>query len=390
MSALTKQVPRAGRSATASEPAASRVHGLGFWLAALAFFLNMGYAAVPTPLYVLYERRDHFGSLMVTVIYAVYAVGVVVSLFLGGHLSDWLGRRRVLVPALLLNVTTVPIFVFAPSVAGLLIARVLTGFAVGLTTATATSYIRELHARRRPDAGTRRADLVATASNLGGIGFGPLAAGFIVQFLPSPLRLTYVIFGSALVLVALALAAMPETVERPEPRPRYRPQRVAVPHSARAAFFAATAVGFGGFAVLGVFNSLVPSFIAGTLHYASHATAGVGAFTGLFGAAAAQIFLARLQVRTLLRGSVPVIVAGLALVAGAMWIPSLALFIAGGLIVGAGVGMSFKGALVTAAGTAPPGRARRCWPASSSAPTSASRCRRSDSGSRRRSGPPRT
>jgi MFS family permease len=355
MSAITQRPPLAERTpaAPASSGPRSRAHGVGFWLAALAFFLNMSYSAVPTPLYVLYQRRDGFGSLMITVIFAVYALGVIVSLFLGGHLSDWLGRRRVLIPALLLNASTALIFIFVPSVAGLLIARVLSGFAIGLTTATATSYVSELHARHRPGAGTRRADVVATAANLGGISFGPLAAGFIAQFLPSPLHLSYVVFGGALVLVALALTLAPETVRRPEPRPRYRPQRVAVPESARATFFAATAVGFATFAVLGVFNSLAPSFIAGTLHYTSHATAGIGAFTAIFAAALAQIFLARLPIRTLLRAGVPLIIVGLALIAGAMWVPSLALFIVGGLLAGAGTGMAFKGALVTAATSAP-------------------------------------
>jgi MFS family permease len=366
MSALTKQpTPTRGGVATlertpsngaraSRRKTGSLAHGIGFWLAALGFFMNMAYAAVPTPLYVIYERRDHFGALMVTVIYAIYAVGVIASLFLAGHLSDWLGRRRVLIPALLLNAATALIFIFAPSIAGLLIARLLSGVAIGLTTATATSYLVELHARDRPDAATRRADVVATASNLGGIGFGPLAAGFIAQFLPSPLRLSYVIFAGALVLLAAILALMPETVTPPDPRPRYRPQRVAVPRNARGTFFAAAAVGFGSFAVLGVFNSLAPSFLAGTLHYSSHAIAGIGAFTAMFGAAVAQIFLAKLPVRTLLRRSTPATIAGLALMAGAMWIPSLAMFIAGGLIVGAGVGMAFKGALVTAAATAPP------------------------------------
>ena len=76
---------------------------VGFWTVAAAFVVVMAIAAVPTPLYVLYERRDHFSGLVVTVIFAVYAVGVAVSLFLAGHISDWFGRRRVLIPAILLN-----------------------------------------------------------------------------------------------------------------------------------------------------------------------------------------------------------------------------------------------------------------------------------------------
>jgi len=77
--------------------------------------LSMGFSAVPTPLYVLYQQRDHFSTFMITVVYAVYAVGVVASLFLGGHISDWVGRKRVLVPALLVNVISAVIFILAPS-----------------------------------------------------------------------------------------------------------------------------------------------------------------------------------------------------------------------------------------------------------------------------------
>ena len=75
-----------------------RHHSIAFWVVAAAFCVNLAFSAVPTPLYVIYQQRDHFSTLMVTVVYAVYALGVIGSLFLGGHVSDWVGRRRVLVP----------------------------------------------------------------------------------------------------------------------------------------------------------------------------------------------------------------------------------------------------------------------------------------------------
>ena len=68
-----------------------RQHTFGFWAVALAFVVNMALIAVPTPLYVLYQQRDHFSTITLTVVYAVYAAGVILSLFLGGHLSDWFG-----------------------------------------------------------------------------------------------------------------------------------------------------------------------------------------------------------------------------------------------------------------------------------------------------------
>jgi MFS family permease len=338
---------------TARVAVGSRSHGLGFWLAALAFLLNMGFAAVPTPIYALYQQRDGFSDLTITVIYASYAVGVIASLFLGGHLSDWIGRRQVLVPALLINAATVLLFVLDPSLVGLLIARVISGVSVGLTTATATSYLSELHAHHRPHAGNRRAEVVATAANLGGIGFGPLVAGLLVQFVGSPLTLSYEVFGGALVILAVALALSPETVRPPDPRPRYRPQRIVVPRRARGTFFAATFAGVAAFAVFGVFNSLAPSFLAGSLHDSSHALAGVVAFAAFASGAVAQILQGNVSSADLLRRGVPTIVLGLALLVAGMWAPSLPAFIVGGVITGAGGGMVFKGALVVAASTAP-------------------------------------
>ena len=100
---------------------APRAHHIGFWVTAAAFCVNMGFSAVPTPLYVLYQQRDHFSNLMITVVYAVYAVGVIGSLFLAGHLSDWTGRRRIFVPALIANVASGVIFILAPGLAGLIV-----------------------------------------------------------------------------------------------------------------------------------------------------------------------------------------------------------------------------------------------------------------------------
>jgi MFS family permease len=329
-------------------------HHLSFWVAAFAFLVNMGFSAVPTPLYVLYQRRDHFSDITVTLVYAVYAVGVIVSLFLAGHLSDWAGRRRIFVPALLLNVVSAVVFIAEPGLIGLFVARIVSGVSVGLTTATATAYLAELHAAARPFAGRERAEVVATASNLGGIGIGPLAAGLLAQFAPDPLVVPFGVFAVALVTLALVIARAPETSRRAV-RPPYRPQRVAVPRDARGMFFAATLAGMAAFAVYGVFNSLVPSFLAGTLHNSSHAVAGAVAFAAFAGGAATQIAHARTPNDVVLRRAVPMIMLGLALLAGGMWVPNLALFVIGGVVVGAGGGLVFKGALVTAASTAPAG-----------------------------------
>jgi MFS family permease len=332
----------------------STPHGVAFWVVAAAFLLNMAFSAVPTPLYVLYQARDHFSGITVTIVYAVYAVGVIASLFLAGHISDWAGRRRVLVTALLVNVASAVLFIFFPSLAGLIVARVVSGISVGLTTATATAYLAELHLGARPDATGRRPQVVATAANLGGIGIGPLVAGLLAQYAPAPLRLPYIVVGGIIAVLALLVAVAPETTSPPEPRPAWHPQRVAVPRHARSQFYAATSAAIAAFAVYGVFNSLVPSFLAGTLHVDSHAIAGAVAFSAFAAGALAQIALGRLTNVQLLRCGGPVLLLGLALFATGMWVANLATFVVGGIVTGAGGGLVFRGALVAAGDTAPP------------------------------------
>ncbi len=328
-------------------------HAAGYWVVAAALLVNMAFSAVPTPLYVIYQQRDHFSAIGGTIVYAVYAVGVIASLFLGGHVSDWMGRRRILVAGLLVNVLSALIFIAAPSFAGLIVARIISGFAVGLTTATATAWMAELHAAAHPGDHSRRAQMVAIASNLGGIGVGPLAAGLLAAFVPSPLVVPYLVVGGVLVLLTLLVAAVPETASRTGLGMSWRPQRIVVPPHARGQFFAATAAGFASFAVYGVFNSLVPNFLVGTLDEPSHFVAGAVAFAAFAAGALAQIALSRLELTTMLRVSVPVLCGGLVLFTLGMWMPSLWIFVLGGVVTGAGAGLVFRGSMVAAGSTSP-------------------------------------
>jgi MFS family permease len=336
-------------------PARLRRHTFGFWAVTLAFLASMGLATVPTPLYVLYQQRDHFSTIMVTVVFAVYSGGTVVALFFGGHLSDRFGRKPVLVCSLLVNVVSALIFVVAPSLPGMLVGRIVCGASVGLTTPTAAAFLAELHAARPAGArAPRRGQVVATAANLGGFGLGPLAAGLLAQFAPQPLRLPYLVFIAALLLLAVLIAFSPETALAPDPKPRYRPQRIVVPRHARGTFFAATATGMAAFAVYGIFTSLTPTFLAHSLHEKSHAVAGAVVFACFAAAAGIQILMSRAGLSATLRTAPLILIPGLALLVAGMWAASLVLFVLGGVLVGAGAALAFRSGLTAAAATAPP------------------------------------
>jgi len=342
------------RAARAASRQSGRRHTFGFWATTLAFVAAMALIAVPTPLYPIYQQRDHFSTITLTVVYAVYAAGVIASLFLGGHLSDWLGRKRVLVPALLVNAASAVIFVADPSLPGLFAARIVSGVAIGLATATVTAYLTELHARRPSGAvSPHRPQLAVAAANLGGIAVGPLVAGLLATFAPQPLRLPYLVLVAALLVLTALVAMSPETVTPPARRPRYRPQRIAVPRSARPAFFAATATSLAAFAVYGIFNSLAPSFLAVTLHQQSHAVAGAVAFAVFAAGAGITLAMSRAGLRATLGTAPLLLVPGLALLVAGMWCALLPLFIVGGVAAGAGAALAFRGGLTAAAASAP-------------------------------------
>ena len=333
-------------------PSSARRHGAGFWLIAFALLTAMAFSAVPSPLYPLYQHRDHFSTFMVTVVFAVYAIGVVISLLLAGHVSDWVGRKRILIPALALEAVAAIMFLLWPQLPVLIAARLINGISMGLITATATAYLHELHSRHRPGAAPARFEMVSTAANIGGLGVGPLVAGFLAQYVSQPLRVPYIVFAVLLLLAVIAVGLTPETVEERFERPAWRPQRIRAIGDGKR-YLTAIASSTSAFAILGLFTALAPGFVGGTLHHPSRLLAGVTLFVIFAAATVSQAATGRL--RPGLRSAIGLgfTAVGLVMVAAAMGTAGLALFLAGGAVAGAGAGVLFKSGVgsVAAMGT---------------------------------------
>lgn len=340
---------RLNGSVHAAEPRdslGSRRHRRGFWVVAFAFLMVMALGTVPSPLYGLYRARDHFSLFMVTVAFAVYAVGVVVALLLAGHLSDLYGRRRMLLPAVCISIVSASVFLAWKALPGLLAGRLINGISIGIVASTATAYLAELHAIGRPRATAQMAQLTASSVNVGGLAVGALVAGLLAEWVAHPLTVPYVVFLAALVLGAVGVALLPETREAPTPRPRYRPQRLSIPPADRSRYFGAALSTFVGFTTNGLFAGLAGLFLALTLHHPSLALAG-GVVGAMFGAAVAAQFLTVGSPLTRdLQAGMAAMVIGIGLAVVAVWLhsPSLALFIVGGVMIGGGAGAIFKGA----------------------------------------------
>jgi MFS family permease len=335
-------------------PAAVARYGAAFWWIAFVFVTGMAFSTVPTPLYPLYQVRDGFSTFMITIVFAAYTVGVLTSLALAGHLSDLVGRRKVLLASLALELAAAVLFLAEPPLALLLVARLLTGLGVGMLTPTATAHLQELHQASRPGASPQRFEIVSTAANIGGLGVGPLIAGVLAQYVTAPLRLPYLVFGVLLLISMAAVALAPETIVQRTSLRAYRPLRITVGGPDTAGYLAAAAAGVASFAVFGLFTSLAPEFVGGTLHDSSRALAGAIVFS-VFGAAAVAQTLSS-PLNAMVRRSIGLLAqaAGVAVLAIGMHTANLGLFLIGGIVANMGAGVLFKSAVGAVAATAEP------------------------------------
>jgi len=309
-------------------------------LAAAVIGLALFASGTPSPLYATYRELWGFSPLVLTLIYATYAFGVLASLLLAGRISDQVGRRPVLITALTTLMGATVLFAVADSVAWLFAARAVQGVATGLALGAAGAALLDLHPSRDP-AGAGLTNGVVSA---GGMGLGVLVSSAVVELLPAPRVLPYVVL---FVLFAAALAfalRMPEPVEQ-RSRPRLTPQRPSVPPAVRRPFLLAALGVISSWSIGGLFLSVGPQLMASLFHTSDHLVVGIGVFALAGSGALAQILFGRTAPWAGAAGGSIALSAGLLVMVAAAAEESSALFLTGAVIGGAGFGVAFLGAL---------------------------------------------
>jgi MFS family permease len=320
----------------------------GLIAVAYAFAVTMLGTTMPTPLYPIYQQQIHFSALIVTVVYAAYGLGVLTALLLLGPLSDRYGRRRILLPGLAAAAASSLIFLFAHSLAALLVGRVISGLSAGVFTGTATAALIDL----TPPPLRQRATLLATAVNTGGLGLGPLVAGVLAQLVASPLRVPYVVHLVLLVPAGALVALIPDTGVA-ESGAKRRLARLSVPPEVRATFARAGAAAFAAFSTMGLFSAVAPAFLGKLLGLPSHALSGAVVFIMFASSTVGQLSLTRFPERAALPAGCVIMIAGMAAIAGGLAAGSLAPLLTGAIIAGFGTGLSFRAGLAAVNAEAP-------------------------------------
>jgi Sugar (and other) transporter len=324
-------------------PPAEASRRSGFWAVAFAFLIVMAFATLPSPLYGLYRIRDHLSSLTVTVIYAIFAGGTIAALLSVRFIAARAGRRGVMLGAVATMMAAAGLLAAWKALPGLLVGRLITGVAVGLAAGTAITYLIELRARANPSASPIRARNIGTAVNVGALGVGPLIAGCLAQWVKHPLTLPYLLFVALGAIALVGLAAAPET-GTPAPPASADSHANSPPRSAKVLVPGAVAT-LAAFSANGLFAGLSGLFLATALHHPSHALSGATLFLVFSAGVASQLATNGMPAsRVFVLGTISMLV-GLALLVIAVRLstPSLALFLVGGALIGAGAGAVFKG-----------------------------------------------
>jgi MFS family permease len=321
-------------------PGRRRLSGrASFLLLASIVVALLASSSAPTPLYPIYQARWGFSAITTTVVFGAYAIAVLVALLTVGSLSDHLGRRPVLLTALVVQIGTMWIFTSATGVPQLLAARIIQGLATGAAIGAVGAGLLDLD-RARGTVANAVAPMLGTAT-------GALLAGIFVQYLSAPTRLVFIVLSLVFAAQAVGVLLMPETTPgQPGALASLRPE-IGLPAAARRPMLVAAPVLFAAWALGGFYLALGPALIRLIVHSGSSLLGGALVFV-MAGSAAAAVLIARnLEATRMMGAGVLALITGVALSLEAITTSSAGLFFASLVLAGAGFGTTLQGAIRT-------------------------------------------
>ena len=304
---------------------------------AITLLTFLAASSAPTPLYHLYQEGLHFSAGMLTLIFGVYAISLLAALLTVGSLSDHLGRKPVIFAALVLDMLAMLLFINEGSVAWLIAARTLQGFATGMATAVLGAALLDHDRQQGP--------LVNSVAPLLGMACGAMGSSVLVEFAPLPTQLIYWTLFVLMLLQALYVWRLPETVSRIQGALASLRPTLHVPPQARRALWLSLPVDVAVWAMGGFYLSLAPSLVRAATGSTSNLIGG-GLVAVLTFSGALMIFSLRNRpADKVLRLGASLLAVGVGLILTAVHSASLPLFFMATLVAGSGFGAGFLGAL---------------------------------------------
>jgi MFS family permease len=298
-------------------------------------------AGALTPLLVAYKEQWKFPPALLTLAFAVYAIGFLAAVLTLGSLSDHVGRRPVLIGALIIQVASNVMFLVAPDIGWVIAGRIVQGVATGAATTAFTAALVELAPPNRKRLGT----ILGSVGLTGGLGAGSLLAGLAIQLTSTANSIIFTVLTIVTILGTVVVAMSPESVTRAPGALRSLIPRVAFPPATRREFAAAAPVIAASWMLAGLSGGLAPSMVRSVFHLNSGLLNGLSGFIAPATAAVIGLAFGRVDPRRAMTiGIYASIVGAIGIISG-VFAGTLAIMIIGQAIAGVGFGASFTASL---------------------------------------------
>lgn len=310
---------------------------LRFYLLASITLSFLAGSSVPTPIYPIYQNDWHFSSVTITFIFGIYALSVLAALLVCGRVSDYVGRRPVLLIATVMQMVAMYLMGDADGLSDLISGRVLQGLSTGAAVAAVGAGLIDID---KP-----RGEIANAIAPISGSAMGALLGSVIVQFLPFPTHTVFAVLGALFFLQFVGLLLMKDTtMTRPGALRSLIPQ-FGVPIQVRPAMLVASAVFFAGWALAGFCASLGPGLIKSVFGVSASLIGGLAlaTFSGC-GVVVILVFKSRPAVTQTYFGCIGLL-AGMSLMLASLQSQSITCFFAGVGLAGAGFGVGFQGGI---------------------------------------------
>jgi hypothetical protein len=315
--------------------------GLALAGTAVAFTSLYLAAGSLTPLLVVYRLAWKFPPSMLTLAFAAYAIGFLVAVLILGSLSDHIGRRPVLIAALVVQLASNLLFLIAPDVGWVIAGRIVQGIASGAATSAFTAAMVELAPEHKKRLGT----ILGSVSLTGGLAAGSLLAGLAIQFTPAASSIIFIGLIALTVIGGVVVVFSPETMRRNPGALQSMIPRVSIPPAARKEFAAAAPAVAAVWMLAGLSGGLAPSMVRSVFHLDSGLLDGLAGFVAPAVSAVIGLSFARVDSRRAMTIGIYASIVGALGIIGGVLAGSLAVMIIGQAIAGVGFGACFTAAL---------------------------------------------
>lgn len=320
-----------------------------FWLIAIVVVLTMWGSGGPSMIYPLYISEWHLAPVVVTSIFAVYPIAFAIAVVVFGGISDYLGRKVVIIVGASGMALGALLFAVGPDVSWFFVARVIQGFSSALIMTTASAAMVEYE----PNRNAAKASSTNAVAISAGLSISTVAGGAMVQYLPAPLRFSFWALLVMTVAAIVALLFLPAPTTGSLATGRWRPKGLVVPTGLGGVVLLAalaTTVAYS----MGAVTISLGAQIAKSLVNTENALV-AGCVIGVFAATGSTIsfFARRLKPSTSIGLAGVVAVFGMGLLVATALSHSLVFFLLGAIIAGASNGLFFTGGIGLVARYAP-------------------------------------